>query len=251
MTSERRTLPTNATHRKELIVSPSPKRVEAVHRLLKDEMAPGLVEDLPSLIQTLSPSVCGAAVPLLVCASDGPALRGAMIGSYLTAVNVGMILYGAVARASRGQGIYRGMRNRLTSGFGSEASRYGGAVDYTVSEQQPGSSLLSAYLYRWGAYEAARDYEQPPVQGLERKPLKLVFLPVGAEGPPSDSLVTRVIREIYKHVYRIEDPEHNESFRRIVQSTHTGQGRARQSLEPPVYVARPRSDRSSNEGPGR
>ncbi len=221
-------MPTNATQRTELVPNPAPALVEAVHRLLEGETAPGLVEDLPSLIETLSASESGSAVPLLVCAIDGPALRGAMIGSYLPSVNVGMVLYGAVAKASRGQGVSRSMRERLNEAFNSEASRRGASgIDYVVSEQQPGSSLLSAYVDRWGAYEAALYYEQPEVQGLERISLSLVFLPLGAEGPPSGSFTLRVVREIYVNVYRIDDPDRNESFRRIVQSENAREvGRA-------------------------
>ena len=202
--------------------------MEAVYRLLEDETAPGLVEDLPSLIETLSPSAPSGAVPLLVCAADGPALRGAMIGAYLPAVNVGMVLYGAVAKASRGQGVSRSMRGCLTEALSREASRRGAAgMAYVISEQQPGSGLLDAYLDRWGAYEAALDYEQPQVQGLERTPLRLVFLPVGADGSPSDAFTLQVVREIYRHVYRIDDPDANESYRRIVQSLRTREpGRA-------------------------
>lgn len=220
-------MPTNATPRVGLIDSPDPKLVEAVHRLLEDETAPGLIEDLPSFIETFSPSASRGAVPLLVCAR-GPALRGAMVGSYLPAVNVGMVLYGAVAKAWRGQGVSRSMRKRLTEAFDSEAYRNGAAgIDYVVSEQQPGSSLLSTYVDRWGAYDAPLYYEQPRVQGLQRTPLRLVFLPAGAEGPPSDGLTFRVTREIYRHVYRIDDPERNESFRRIVQSSYAREpGRA-------------------------
>ena len=211
-------MPTNATMAVELVDSPGPGLVEAVHRLLEDATAPGLVEDLPSLMGTLSPASSSGAAPMLVCAG-GPAPLGAMIGSYLPAVNVGVILYSAVAEVWRGRGVYRSMRKRLVDAFDGEANRRGRAgIDYVVSEQQPGSSLLNAYMERWGAYEAALDYEQPEVQGLERMPLRLVFLPVGAEGPPSDGLTSRVIREIYLHVYRIEDPDRNESFRRIVQS---------------------------------
>ena len=221
-------MPTNATQRTELVPNPAPTLVETVHRLLEGETAPGLVEDLPSLIETLSASESGSAVPLLVCATDGPALRGAMIGSYLPSVNVGMVLYGAVAKASRGQGVSRSMRERLSEAFNSEASSRGASgIDYVVSEQQPGSSLLSAYVDRWGAYEAALYYEQPEVQGLERISLSLVFLPLGAEGPPSGSFTLRVVREIYLNVYRIDDPDRNESFRRIVQSENAREvGRA-------------------------
>ena len=218
----------NATQRTELVSNPGPGLVEAVHRLLKDETAPGLVEDLPSLIETLSPSVSSGVVPLLVCAADGSVLRGAMIGAHLPAVNVGMVLYGAVAKASRRQGVSRSMRQRLMEALKKEAVlRSSTGVAYVVSEQQPGSSLLGAYLDRWGAYEAALDYEQPRVQGLEQTPLRLVFLPVGADGPPSQSFTLRVVREVYRHIYRIDDPDRNESFRRIVQSSRTREpGRA-------------------------
>ncbi len=212
-------MPTNATLTVELVSNPGPCLVKAVHCLLEDEMAPGLVEDLPSLVETLSPAA-GGAVPLLVCASEGPSPRGAVVGSYLPAVNVGAVLYSAVAGPRRGQGIYRSMRRRLIEAFDCEAAKRGaGGVEYVVSEQRPGSGLLSAYVGRWGAHEAALDYEQPQVQGLERTPLRLVFLPVGAAGPPSGSFALRVAREMYRRVYRIDDPDGNESFRRIVQSS--------------------------------
>ena len=203
----------------ERVDNPDWTLVEAVHRLLVDEMTLGLVEDLPSMAVTLSPTASCGAVPIVVCATDGPDLRGAVIGSYLPAVNVGMVLYSAVIMESRGQGVYREMRKVLAGSFTSEAAaRCRVDVEYLVSEQQPGSDLLSAYLHRWGAYEAALDYEQPQVQGLEQRPLTLVFLPVAADGPPSVGFALRVVREIYRHVYRIDDPDRNESYLRIVQS---------------------------------
>ena len=203
----------------ERVDNPDWTLVEAVHRLLVDEMTPGLVEDLPSLVETLSQSATCGAVPVLVCAAEGTDLRGSMIGSYLPAVNVGVILYSAVAKTSRGWGIYSSMRKLLTEAFTCEAAmRSDRTMGYVVSEQQPGSSLLTAYLERWGAHEAALDYEQPQVQGLEPKPLRLIFLPTAASGPPPGGFALRVVREIYRHVYRIDDPDRNESYRRIVQS---------------------------------
>ena len=207
-----------------LISKPDNERLRAVHRLLQSTLAPGLVEDLSSFIDTVSSATDSPAAPQLVCVMEDSLVQGALVGSYLKKINVGMVLYGAVNEALRGQGLYTSMRRHLIDAFNNESARSGThrSVDYVVSEQQPGSWLLSLYVNRLACHIAPCDYQQPQVQGLRQKSLHLVFQPIRAKGPPNIDFVAEVVREIYQHIYKITEPSHNETFRRIVQSLRAG-----------------------------
>jgi hypothetical protein len=75
----------------------------------------------------------------------------------------------------------------------------------------------------WRAYTAPCDYWQPETQGLSARPLKLVLQPILADGPPTARETAVLVREIYRSVYRLEDPEEEPSYRRVILSLEAGE----------------------------
>ena len=200
------------------------ERVLEVHSLLVSSFPPGHVEDRPSFLRSVSRTADPGAVPTVVCALYSGALVGAVVGAYLPRVNVGMVLYSAVERRARNRGLYGAMRARLVEAIAADARDAGKpGVDYIVSEVEEDSPLHRQYVSEWRAYTAPCDYWQPETQGLSARPLKLVLQPILADGPPTARETAVLVREIYRSVYRLEDPEEEPSYRRVILSLEAGE----------------------------
>ena len=116
------------------------------------------------------------------------------------------------------------MRARLVEAIAADARDAGKpGVDYIVSEVEEDSPLHRQYVSEWRAYTAPCDYWQPETQGLSARPLKLVLQPILADGPPTARETAVLVREIYRSVYRLEDPEEEPSYRRVILSLEAGE----------------------------
>ena len=194
-------------------------RVLEVHDLLLSSFPPGMVEDRESFLRSVSRTAEPGAVPTVVGALHGGEVVGAVVGAYLPRVNVGMVLYSAVERRARGGGLYGAMRARLAEALAADATDAGRpGVDHIVSEVEQDSPLYEMYVSEWRSYTAPCDYWQPETQGLSARPLKLVLQPVMAEGPPAVSDMAVLVREIYRTVYRLPEPEEDPNYRRVILS---------------------------------
>ena len=195
-----------------------------VHSLLLSSFPPGMVEDWESFLRSVSRVAGPGAIPTVAAARQCGAVVGAVVGAYLPRVNVGMVLYSAVERRARGRGLYGAMRARLAEALTADARDAGKpGVDYIVSEVEQDSPLYRLYVSEWRAYTAPCDYWQPETQGLSARPLKLVLQPVLAEGPPTTCDIAVLVREIYRAVYRLPDPEEAPSYRRVILSLRAGE----------------------------
>ncbi len=128
-------------------------------------------------------------------------------------LNAGFIAYSAVKEAWRRRGIYTRMRSSLIGRFTEDDG-----VDYVVSELDEQEWLYSKYLRDWKAMPLPGSYEQPQAQGLQATSLKLVAQPARNGTTPGLAGTVSLVREIYKRIYRIEDIDGNESFRRMLAS---------------------------------
>ncbi len=194
-------------------------RVLDVHSLLLSSFPPGQVEDWSSFLRSVSRTADPGAVPTVVAALYGEAVVGAVVGAYLPRVNAGMVLYSVVEQWARGRGLYDSMRTRLVEALAADARDAGKpGLDYIVSEVEQDSPLHRRYASRWRAYTAPCDYWQPETQGLSARPLKLVLQPILADGPPTARETAVLVRETYRSVYRLQDPEEDLSYRRVILS---------------------------------
>ena len=185
----------------------TPRILEA-HALLIECLGTKRVEDVDSFKATVSSFADQSVVPRLLCKVHNGRMLGAVLGVYLTSINIGMILYAGVRDAFRRLGIYSVLRTELIRLLNIEAAheRLGqGYMEYMVSELEPGSWLLEYYQRRWGAFVAPIDYFQPPTQGLAPRKLSLVFQPIARRTPPAGDDVTAIVREIRRKVYRLSD----------------------------------------------
>lgn len=194
-------------------------RVLELHSLLLSSFPAGMVEDRESFLQSVSRTANPGAIPTVVAALQHGTVIGAVVGAYLPRVNVGMVLYSAVERRARGKGLYSAMRARFAEALAADARDAGKPnVGYIVSELERDSPLYRLYVSEWRAYAAPCDYWQPEAQGLTARPLKLVLQPVIAEGPPPVHEIAILVKEIYRAVYRLDDPERDHSYRRVILS---------------------------------
>ena len=194
-------------------------RVLEVHSLLLSSFPPGLVEDRASFLRSVLRTAEPGVVPTVVEASKAGAVVGAVVGAYMPRVNSAMVLYAAVVRWARGRGLYGAMRARLVEALAAEARGAGApGVDYIMSEVEQDGPLHRRYASEWRAYTAPCDYWQPETQGLSARPLKLVLQPVLAGSPPTVREIAVLVREIYRAVYRLSNPEEDLSYRRVIQS---------------------------------
>ena len=197
------------------------------YALLREVMGDGEVEDIASFQDTVSSATDAAAVPKLVGAAHASRMVGFTVGAYLRNLNMGFIAYSAVRRAWRRCGVYTAMRHRLVDLFNEQASEdqgrspYEGArhrVDYVISELDESGQAFRIYVTEWKAFALPCAYEQPAVQGLKPRELRLVLQPVAKQSPPGSNEILMIVRELYERVYRIDHVTENESFRRIASS---------------------------------
>ena len=196
-------------------------RVLEGYRLLQEAMGVDAVEDIGSFRRTVSTATDTAVVPKLVGATRRSEMVGFSVGTYLRNLNMGFILYSAVRKEWRRRGIYTAMRDKLVSELDDEAgARRSQAhrVSYVVSEQVENSRLHRRYVREWGAFVLPLAYEQPAVQGLRARELKLVVQPLGRQTPPDGDEIVAIVREVYERIYRIHDAANHPTFRRVVAS---------------------------------
>ena len=189
------------------------------YALLQQALGVGLVEDPEAFRRTVSRDTDRQVIPGIICARAGGAVVGIVVGAYLKRLKVGFVAYSAVAAPYRRLGMYTAMRNGLIALFNREAAVAGSQqVRAVVSEQEEGSPLFRRYLEEWGAFVAPCAYEQPSVQGLTARPLKLVLQPLGGTAPTGSDEVLEIVREVYHRIYRIDGVDEDESFRRVAAS---------------------------------
>lgn len=189
--------------------------VRPAHELFVETIGPDGVENLDSVRLTVSRLTTSAVVPKLIEAYDGDQLIGAMLGVYLRRVNGGMILYAGVREAYRRQGLYTEMRNTLLSELATESPT---ALGFVLSEVENGSWLHRKYLDDWGGFVAPLDYAQPAVQGLSRRRLDLMVVPLAIDKAKIIKVLSTIVREVFAGVYRISEPEDDPDFRQIMDS---------------------------------
>lgn len=192
--------------------------VRRAHELFVETIGPYGVEDLDSFRLTVSSFTNPAVIPKLVGVYEGERLIGAMLGVYLRGVNGGMVLYAGVREACRRQGLYAEMRNTLLAELASESPT---GLGFVLSEVEYGTWLHRKYLDEWGAFVATPDYVQPAVQGLPRRRLDLMVVPLAADTAEIIEALTAILREIFTGVYRIAEPENHQDFRHIMDSVAT------------------------------
>lgn len=189
------------------------------YALLQEALGVGLVEDPEAFRRTVSRDTDRQVIPRIICARSEDAVVGIVVGAYLRKLKMGFVAYSAVAAPYRRLGMYTAMRNRLIALFNREAAVAGSQqVRAVVSEQEEGSPLLTRYVEKWDAFVAPCAYEQPSVQGLTARPLKLVLQPMGGTAPTGSDRILEIVREVYHRIYRIHGVDEDESFRRIAAS---------------------------------
>ena len=215
------------------------------YALLQEAIGVESVEDLGSFLKTVSLATDEAAIPKMVCATSAEDMVGFIVGTYLSNLGMGFIAYSAVREQWRGRGMYTDMRHRIVDLFDQEIGRArsgtrpgptptheiratearglanGAHVErvlYVISELNEDGPLYRTYLRKWGAIVAPCAYEQPGVQGLQSKELKLVLQPVRRRTAPGHDETLAIVREVYERIYRVQDVTANASFRRIAAS---------------------------------
>ena len=186
-----------------------------IHTLFQETLGASNVEDIHSFRETVSPLVDDAVLPSLVSAYEDGGLIGAMLGLYLRKLNAGMILYAGVKEPFHGRGEYVRMRNVLLSSL---VARSTSGLDFVLSEIDEDDWLVQKYLIDWAAFTAPCDYVQPAVQGLPRRKLKLLVMPVAKNRAEIAGNLPTIIREVFRGVYRIAEPDSNPDFRHAVES---------------------------------
>ena len=190
-----------------------PEDVVEAYSLLQEAMGCDYVEDFRSFRRTISATTDQRVLPRVIVAVSDDKMIGVVVGATLKNLSAGFIAYSAVKEAWRRRGVYTTMRcnmlRRLT---------HDGVVKYVVSELDEQEWLFQKYIRDWKAVALPGRYEQPQAQGLQAKPLRLVAQPVENGTTPDPSETLALVRELYKRIYRIEDVDGNESFRRILTS---------------------------------
>ena len=129
---------------------------------------------------------------------------------------MGFICYGAVEKKWRNNGIYSVMRRLMKNLFAEEAGS--DKLEFIISEMSKSSMLYANYVTRNTAFKAPCYYEQPGVQGLQAKPMKLIIQPVSRREPPRKGELIKIINVIYNRIYRVTNVSDNISFKRIAKS---------------------------------
>ena len=200
------------------VVEEASESVHQAHELFVETIGPDEVEDLDSFRRTVSPDTKAALVPKLIGSYDSRRLVGAMLGVYIRRVNGGMVLYAGVKEPYRRQGLYAEMRTSLLAELAAESPT---SLGFVLSEVEDGSWLHRKYLSEWGAFVAPLDYFQPAVQGLSRRRLDLLVVPLAADREEIIDALPAIVREVFTGVYRISEPEDNPDFRLIMGSIGT------------------------------
>lgn len=189
--------------------------VPQAYMLFEETIGSGNVEDADSFRSTVSPLTDPSVAPKLVASFVAGRIIGAMLGVYLRKTNGCMILYAGVREPFRGQGVYTRMREFLMQELSSESETHPGFV---MSEVEDGGWLYRKYLDEWGGFAAPIDYRQPSVQGLHRRQLRLVAVPMSSNAQEIRENLPSVLHDVFTSIYRIPHPELEPCFRRAVAS---------------------------------
>jgi hypothetical protein len=192
--------------------------VREFHALFRETLGALNVEDAESFRATTSPLTDDAALPKLVGAFHDVGLIGAMIGLYLRNLNAGMILYAGVREPFRGRGLYTKMRQSLLSELADHTTH---DLGFVLSEIEEGDWLAQKYLNEWGAFIAPCEYVQPAAQGLQRRQVDLLIVPIAKTRAEITEGLSSIIEEVFSRVYRIADTERHPDFRHAVESIRT------------------------------
>lgn len=183
------------------------------YSLLQEAMGTESVEDLGSFRRMISPLTDPCVVPRVVLAFDDSAMVGVIVGATLKDLGAGFIAYSGVKEASRRRGIYATMRRDLVRRF-----THDDRVGYVVSELDEQDWLFQKYVGDWNAVALPGYYEQPQVQGLVSKALRLVAQPVEGGNTPDPSETVALVKEIYERIYRIANVDGNRSYLKVLAS---------------------------------
>lgn len=189
--------------------------VPQAYMLLEETIGSENVEDADSFRSTVSPLTDPSVAPKLVASFVAERLIGAMLGVYLRKTNGCMILYAGVREPFRGQGVYTRMREFLMRELASESETHPGFV---MSEVEDGGWLYRKYLDEWGGFAAPIDYRQPSVQGLRKRRLRLVAVPMSSSTQEILENLPSVLHDVFTGIYRIPDPELHPCFRHAAAS---------------------------------
>lgn len=190
--------------------------VPVVHRLLQTSLGSESVEDMMSFKKSISRTTDPEVKPTIICALIQDKPIGVLVGSYLRELNMGFICYGAIDEEWRNNGIYSVMRSLMKNLFIEEAGTH--ELEFIISEMSKSSILYANHVTRKISFKAPGHYEQPGVQGLQAKPMKLIIQPVSrCELPRKDELI-KIINVIYNRIYRVTNVSDNISFKRIAKS---------------------------------
>ena len=189
--------------------------VPQAYLLFQETIGSGNVEDADSFRSTVSPLTDPSVAPKIVASFVAERLIGAMLGVYLRRTNGCMILYAGVREPFRGQGVYTRMRKFLLRELANESETHPGFV---MSEVEDGGWLHRKYLDEWGGFAAPIDYRQPSVQGLHRRKLRLVAVPMSSSPEEILENLPAVLHDVFTGIYRIQYPELEPCFQHAAAS---------------------------------
>lgn len=206
--------------RYEPVSSSDIRLIKQCYLMLLENMEPGKVEDTHSFQVSMTLSSREGVFPTLIAALQRDQIRGVIFGVYLADLCSGFIMYACVAPSYRKRGIYTQLKMKLSESFEKSARQSGTeAMQFIISEVKYGTLLYRKYCEDWGAYVAPFDYQQPPVQGLYGKPLKLIILPAGiGVKKPTTLEALNVAGILYKKIYRLPKTDHDFYYSRLIQS---------------------------------
>ena len=192
------------------------------HRLLKQTMETGYVENLESFIKTVSPDTDTMVKPHTVGAFHNGILVGIVVGLYLVNANIGFVAYAGVDQKWRQNRVYSELRHTLISLFQNDAVHQPNAcLSYVVSEMNRNSLLFKSFTTRDDIFVVPCDYEQPMTQGLMSKKMEFLMQSISGRIPPHLNEILCIIKEVFRGIYRIHDHESHIIFRQLKRSLLT------------------------------
>jgi hypothetical protein len=146
----------------------------------------------------------------LVC-REGERVLGMCTGRYIDAVNIGFVGYLAVAPEQWGRTIGSTIRRHLVLGFRRDAALAGhDELEAVMGEVEATNPWLSILLGKRKVLAFDLDYHQPGIRPeTEAVPLVLYYQPVANTEVPAALPAHKVavlLKAIFKHIYRVEDP---------------------------------------------
>ena len=186
------------------------------HRLLKQTMESGYVENLESFLKTVSPCTDTFVKPHVIGAFHKGVLIGLVVGSYLVKADVGFVSYAAVDSKWRQNKVYSNLRKTLISTFQYDADNQPDSrLSYVASEMIRNSLLFKSITSHDDMFVLPCDYEQPATQGLLSKQLEFLVQSISGKIPHNLNEILCILKEVYRGIYRIPDYESNITFKKL------------------------------------